>query len=131
MCTQALETLQLLIELSYGGLYTRKAFGDEPFDFHTLINLIIVANMFLFTDCIKECSDELVQCLTSPAKALTVIGSLAHYQGVHPSIDTLLDAAVPVVGILEDLLSHGTPCSRPDLAVQQAIKINMEVKKQS
>lgn len=124
----AFETLELLVELSYGGLYTRRSLGADTFDLDTLIKLIMVANMFEFGQCLQECSEELAHSLTSPSVALAVLGALAHLEGAHESLDKLLNLATPVLGTLEDLLVQGPPCPRPDLAVQEAIKTNAEVR---
>lgn len=121
------EVLRLLIQLCYGSTFTKRSLEEDVFEPETLINLVIVANMFEVTRCIVECCDELRRGLASPTTAVLVIGSLAHLEGAHDPINHLLEAAVPALGALEDLFHQGPLCKGMNRAVDEAMHANMTV----
>jgi hypothetical protein len=57
---EAVTDFKLLLELSYGGSYTRDDEGDL-LDRKWRLRLAFMANAFEFSDCINQCLESLVE----------------------------------------------------------------------
>ena len=112
-------TLQLLIELSYGGIYTKRTWDGPTLSNETLLQLVGVANMFEFNDCIKACCEQMGRGLNADL-ALSVVACLSHLEPAREPISKLVDAAIAAIGPLEGLWGQGSFCKGPIEAVKCA-----------
>jgi len=115
------DSLKLLVELSYGGLYTKRTWDGPTLSPTILAKLIAVANMFEFNDCIEACCEELKQGLDRDNNAIGVIDACAGIEPLPKVISDVIDAAVVAMGPLEKLWSQGQYfCSHVGEATRKA-----------
>jgi len=100
------DTFKLLIELSYGGIYTKHKWDGPTLPHDTLAKLIMVANMFEFNECIEVCCEELKRGLDRD-NAIGVIDAFSGMEAPPKAINDVIDAAVVAMGRLEDMWSQG------------------------
>jgi len=119
-------TLQLLMELSYGRIYTKHSWDAPTLPQDNLLHLIVVADMFEFNQCIEACCEELSRGLKTDT-AVHIMNTLCHLDPPRQPISQLIDAAVVAMGPLEDLWKQGAFVPSPKVAVKSACITSIQV----
>lgn len=99
----AFDTFRQLVDLSYGPSFIRPTVNAQPPSSDTILNLLTVADLFNFTNCVDECASELRRSISSKGcttvDLLRIINSILLLPAQRDSVNELLYDALDEIKI--------------------------------
>jgi len=107
------------VELSYGGIYARRAWDGPLLPYSTLVKLIAMADMFDFHGCVGDCREELMRARLGSDDVIHIIDTCISIHHPPQIITAVLHATTTAsFGPLRGLWKQGQFClSSPRKAV--------------